>query len=352
MEVLFCDLCGASVPVGDLANGAALKHQGKLVGACCLSAMRGTTRAHGVAAGARGSASEGRLLPVAVVLLAAVAAATIFLDQRIAGADEQWRAGQDQVLMAQRSDSEVLQAIGVAMDGAARKSDLEGLTEKIALLDGALQQQGEQLRQLSEQVRREVAAVRQEVQVAGSSAIDYRPLFDEMRNKQQRLQEAVDAALRAAAAAPVSAAPPVDSRPAPAVPDAPVANALPPALAEHVRRLQASDPAVRFEAVDELLSSREPAVVPHVLPLARDPDSFVRRLTVEGLRDFKRPEVVDALLVALNDSDDSVAETAWQSLKELTGQKIPFETRPKDARARAVQRWQEWWDKNKAAFGS
>ena len=119
-----------------------------------------------------------------------------------------------------------------------------------------------------------------------------------------------------------------------------------------MKKLSATDPAVRFEAVDELLRSKNALVLPPLLPLARDPDSFVRRLTVEGLRDFKRPEVVEALLVALVDSDDNVRDTAWRSLKEVTGQKFPFETNAtKDARARAVQRWQEWWEKNKATFG-
>ncbi|MEO6595238.1 MAG: HEAT repeat domain-containing protein, partial [Planctomycetota bacterium] len=226
------------------------------------------------------------------------------------------------------------------------------LGERLALLDGVVQQQGDQLRQLAEQVRRDLDGVRQDVAGLGRATIDYRPLFDELRHKQQRMQESVDAALRAVAATPASSPLPVPVVLVPAASEVPVANALPAALAEHVRRLQSSDPAVRFEAVDELLNSRDPAVVPHVLPLARDPDSFVRRLAVDGLRDFKRPEVVDALIGALNDSDDSVADTAWRSLKELTGQKIPFETRPKDARARALQRWQEWWEKNKATFGS
>ena len=63
--------------------------------------------------------------------------------------------------------------------------------------------------------------------------------------------------------------------------------------------------------------------------------------------------VVEALLAGLADADENVRDTAWGSLKILTGQKLPFEaTGTKDVRARAVQRWQEWWDKNKATFGS
>jgi HEAT repeat protein len=81
-------------------------------------------------------------------------------------------------------------------------------------------------------------------------------------------------------------------------------------------------------------------------------DQHVRRLVVDGLREWKRPEVVEAVLAALADADENVRDQAWASLKALTGQKIPFEAAgPKDARSRAAQRWLDWWEKNKATFG-
>ena len=88
--------------------------------------------------------------------------------------------------------------------------------------------------------------------------------------------------------------------------------------------------------------------------MTRDPDGFVRRLTVEGLRDFRHADAVNALLDALGDSDEIVADTAWASLKKLTGQKIPFDAKSpsKDTRARGQQRWREWWEKNRDTFGS
>jgi hypothetical protein len=147
---------------------------------------------------------------------------------------------------------------------------------------------------------------------------------------------------------------PVEPVPAEPTPDrGGPGSGLAPHLAEQVENLQQKDPAIRFEAVDELLRSKDNAIVPFLLPMANDPDAFVRRLTVEGLRDFRVPEVVDVLLVGLGDSDENVRDTAWRSLREVTGQRLPFEaTASKDARARAQQKWQEWWEANRRSFGS
>lgn len=349
LEVTFCDLCGTSVPVADLSSSAALRHNGKLVGACCLLALRAGSG--GTATIDASRAAGAPLLPVAIVLLAAIATATIFLDQKILGLDTLGRAAHDQVRQAQRSDSDVLQALDVGMDSIARKADLDVLVGKLALFEISLQQANDQARQRAESSRLDLETVRQEVRNVAAASIDYRPLFDDMRQKQQRLAEAVMARPPAAEAVP----PTGGETAGPPEPTPPVADpeALPPALAEQAKKLMATDPAVRFEAVDELLRSKNALVLAHLIPLARDPDAFVRRLTVDGLRDFKRPEAVEALLVAMTDTDENVRDTAWRSLKEVTGQKLPFDTHAtKDSRARAAQRWQEWWDKNKDGFGT
>jgi tetratricopeptide (TPR) repeat protein len=128
--------------------------------------------------------------------------------------------------------------------------------------------------------------------------------------------------------------------------------ALGEALLKHVKKLQATDAAVRFEAVDELFRAKDVAVLPSLLPMTKDVDPFVRRLVVDGLREWKRPEVIEAVLAALADADENVRDQAWESLKALTGQKIPFEAAgPKDERIRAAQGWLDWWEKNKATFG-
>jgi hypothetical protein len=356
-EVLFCDLCGTSVPLLDLERGTAIRHLGKTIGACCLAVVRNgvsplasSTPGGPASSVERAPGGEGRLMPVAIVVLAALAAVAIFLDQKTAGVDTAMRANHEQVATTLRSHGDVLQALGMAMDGAARKADLDALGERLGGIDAALQAGNEQARQQLDAMRQAVTSVQQGVAATNERVIDYRPMFDELRQHLQR-QAVTLAELKARAAAPAPVEGPAPN--APPVVEQPAAQGLPDNLAQQVKRLAETDPALRFEAVDELLRSKNMLVLPHLLPMARDPDAFVRRLTIEGLRDFKHVDAVEALLAALGDADENVRDTAWRSLKELTGQKIPFEApASKDARARAQQRWQEWWEKNKATFGS
>lgn len=379
-EVLFCDLCGTSVPLVDLERGVAIRHQAKTIGACCLNVLRqgdsplanpGTpstspttaSPASLATASPRAGGGESRLLPIAVFLLAGMAALAIFLDQKLGALQGQVRTNQEQTVQAQRSDSEVLQSVGMAMDGVARKADLDALAERVVAMESAMKAHTDQVAQQVETIRAGLGAVQQDARALVVASVDYRPMFDELRMQLQRQATAL-ADLRASpisVGAPGSGAPgsgaagPAEAAaPGAPVADSPEGPALPEALAAQVKKLGDADAAVRFEAVDALISSKNLAVLPKLLPMARDSDSFVRRLTIEGLRDFKHSDAVEALLAALADTDVSVADTAWNSLKKLTGQKIPFDAAApsKEARQRAQQKWQEWWEKNKATFSS
>lgn len=385
VEVLFCDLCSTSVPVQDLEAGRAVRHQGKVIGSCCLDVLRGGAAAgrQGAAglaepalpgatgtsipeemsppaAGARASSAaaggESRLLPVAIAVLAAIAAATIYLDQRIGSTEDALRQVSDQVGNDLRAQGDVLANLSASTDALVRREDLGRVIERVGTVEAASQQiRDDQTRQSDADAQRwrnlelSLAAIK-------NADVDYRPMFDELRLQLQRQAVAI-AELRAApnppprdpgGAAPGQIAPgAIEPSPGAAVPG------LPAELAHQVRRLKDADPAERFEAVYALLQSKDPRVLEHVLPLTKDADSLVRRLTVDGLREFRQAVVIEALLVALADPADLVADTAWRSLKELTGQKLPFDANDsKEARARAQQRWREWWEKNKASFGS
>ena len=50
-----------------------------------------------------------------------------------------------------------------------------------------------------------------------------------------------------------------------------------------------------------MVQSKNSATLPYLLPMLKDGDPFVRRLTAEGLARFKQASSVDALLVTLAD---------------------------------------------------
>ncbi len=346
IEVVFCDLCGASVPASDLATQKAVPFQGKVVGACCLGPLRSAAPGHALT-GPR-SAADGRLLPIAAVLAAAIAAAALYLDGKIADAQIVAIANRDLLEQRLGANSEALQQISMATDGAARREHVDVLTQRVELVERSLLAAFEQGREGLEQVRQQVAGLQRDSSRREAAQVDYRPLFDDLRAELRR-QGAVLGELRVA---PVAA--PGETTPVPPPAEAaPAPTGLSPALQAQIARLASTDIAVRFEAVDELARSKDPLVLPALLGAARDADAFVRRLTVEVLRDFRAAESVDALLAALGDDNENVRDTAARSLRELTGQKLPFDaTASKDARTKAVQKWQEWWEKARPGFGT
>src|SRR5262245_11235048 len=164
LEVLFCDLCNTSVPLADLERGAAMKHQGKTIGACCLPALRAPAAAaagtgtaapavagEAIGAGAAGPriAAEHRLLPLGITVLAAIAAATLFLEYRIDQAETRWLRGNEELANSLKAQADVVQSVAVAMDGVVRRPDLDRIQERLGAVDIAQQRGADQLQNLA-----------------------------------------------------------------------------------------------------------------------------------------------------------------------------------------------------------
>ncbi len=351
-EVLFCDLCSSSVPIQDLEQGKATRQAGKLIGGCCLSVLRGQPAPAAPAATASptpAAAGDGRWLPVAFLVLVGIAAATIFLESRMG---EEVGLLRDELVglrQATGRQDEALRTLSESLDTAATRDQVATVVDRIEAGEKALQQLQAGSQTAAERQLAEAGDLRRKLDELGRAQPDYRPLFDSLQ--QQLRQQAVDLAeLRAL---PRAVAEPRPAVATPPVPVTPAPEGLPPALAHQVQRLADPDPATRFEAVDELLRSKDPGVREHLLPLTKDADTFVRRLVVEGLGAFRHASCVEALLTSLADPEEIVRDTAWRSLKDLTGQKLPFEaTASRDARARAQAKWVEWWEKNRGSFGA
>jgi hypothetical protein len=362
VEVSFCDLCGTSVPASDIAAMRAVKQHGKTVGQCCLVALRAvdagssgapaSLHAGGAIESKASQGDAGRLMTVAIVLLAALAGAVMFLDSGLARLEDLTGKVADDAATRQKGDSETLMKLSVDAGSWALQKDLDAAKKDLSAMSQSLEDVRADAREWRAAAGKQSDGMHAQLQAVAAKQIDYRPLLEDLRQRQARVMTAIDGLRSQVAAVPAAAS--VATREEPVVSDAAEGlAALPEKLAEEARKLADADAAVRFEAVDILIESKDEKVLPFLVPLAKDPDAFVRRLTVEGLREFKKPDAVDALISALRDDDENVCDTAWRSLCEVTGQKFRFEaSASKEARARAAQAWQVWWDKARSTFGS
>lgn len=348
VEVIFCDLCNASVPEQDLQAGKAARHGGHVVGACCLQALRGASP---VAVPGR---AERRSWPLALLGLAALLAATLHLDHRIEADRAAREQAQERLAEELRQRSEVLMAMDATLDGVAESlpKDISQLQGQLGLLHSAVLEEALRSIRSLQASQATFGALRTDVEAFAGRQVDPRPALERLEAAVQSIQ----AQLAELSARPASG--PAVPQPAivPAVRQdpsgAPPSAGLPSELAHQVARLADADPAVRFDAVDALVRSKDPQAGTAVLPLARDGDLFVRRLAVEGLRYFRSVPVLDALVRALADPEELVRETAWRSLQELTGQKLPFDAAgSRENRTRAQKAWADWAEANKANFG-
>lgn len=353
LQVLFCDLCNTSVPLSDVQSGAAVQHAGKTVGACCLPTLRGAAANHGSAGAQPRQGADGRVLSLGIVLLGAIAVAVLFLDFRLGEAEERMAKELTRLQEAGKAQADVVQDTSVKLDTFASRADLDRIEGALTAMQAAGEQDAVRARELGtglEAANASLRTLQTAVQRMEAAKTDYGPSFDDIRRQLRELSGSMSELM----AKPRSSVEPANGVQPMSAPKAPEADSsgLPAALAHQVRRLADADEGTRFEAVDELLRSKDARVLPNLLPMAKDPDAFVRRLVVEGLKDFSSKETVDTLLVALADPEQIVRSSAWLSLKALTKQDLPFDAaQNREARQKAQAKWQEWWEKNRATFG-
>ncbi len=338
LEVFFCDLCGASVPATDLDRARAERMHGKIIGLCCLTELRPSQSS---------GSSRAVIMASALILLVSVASLGIFVDWRL-GADAQTRRGEiARVMDLLRGQDNRMGSVEMQLREAPAASDLEDIKRgSDNLRDGLIN--------LDQSLAKSLDASDAKLQVLMEAMGELRRAVDLQSAKISDLQEQSAEALRDLASilaqpgALSSAAGPEDSSfPIPVG----AGNSLPEELAIHLPGLLDGDAGTRFEAVDELLQSGDERVFDSILPLAQDPDPFVRRLVLEGLAGDREIDAVETLIQALGDDESLVRYTAIASLKKLTGQSFPFDAEGSiDQRASMQKRWGQWWSKNKADF--
>ena len=344
LEIYFCEICSESIPAKDLTSQAAIELRGKVIGPCCLAEIRQPT--------SRGGISSLGLTAVGAVVLAAIAGATIHLEWR---QSEQARVLTEEIhavstRVASRSSQHMVD-LEKGLDQTLQQGALAPLEKQLGALGTLVATQHERVTAKFGSLGARIGGIdeSQRAIIAGQSSV--KAAVKEVENEVLRLErEVANAAAAPRAAVAEASAAERDAEPGPIEPvDA--GPALPASLNHQVTRLKDADAGNRFEAVDQLIQSKEPAVLPYLLPMLKDSDAFVRRLTAEGLAAFSDATTVDALLVALADPEGIVRHTAHASLRKLTKQSIVFDPDGSgSSRAAAQRRWKEWWAQSRAAF--
>lgn len=126
-----------------------------------------------------------------------------------------------------------------------------------------------------------------------------------------------------------------------------------PAWIDLVAQLASEEDGDRWQAVIALGETRDPAVAEYLIPVLEDRDIFVRMAAARMLGDLGAPQAVPGLIDGLEDPEPSVREAVYIALKEITRRDLPFDALSEDAgeRARRVQAWRDWWEKEKDRLG-
>ena len=412
MDILFCDLCNESVPQGDLGSGVAYYRKGRLICRDCDRAMGGVDDGSGpgsglsagsnpadpfsvdlhtgggatdgpggrAAAAATAPSAQGSTSPsapmapsgggaggVVLGLLAIVFAGTSawLIVERMDGALAEQRERIRETLDA---------SAGVAADQKRLERELPGRLQELSRIAAELDaERAAELLAAIEAVRGEVRGlVEREEDVAGAlQALDQRiadasgrhegmlePLRAQLGSIEQdgvlyrdRLIELEESVRLLSAGVPAaSPAIPVAGARAPAASGGASGGAQKP-WAGVLPDLASDNAGIRLDAVYVLGETGDDDVVVHLIPMLEDDDLFVRMATARMLEDLDARAAVPALIDALEDEQGAVREAAVVALRNLTGEQFRFEPVGAPAeRARRLQEWRDWWEKNGAAF--
>src|SRR5690606_30204140 len=162
--------------------------------------------ASGTAPGAVGNDS-GRMLTIAVVMLVAFAGGVMFLDSRLSRLESAMNKTAVDVGARQKADSDALQALSIKADGFAGRADVDVLAKKTDEFGATLASLSEAAAQRQKVLEQEVGALRTQVREAAGAVVDYRPLFEDLRQRHTRAMAAIEGMRSEVAAVPASVVP-------------------------------------------------------------------------------------------------------------------------------------------------
>jgi len=375
MKIHFCDLCNESVPEGDLSTGKAFLRAGRVVCVTCDALMSGANEpggaippvagehpaqhaGHHPARHAATSRSVAAHVPaparrsgggtwVGLVALAfAVLAAWFFSDElsRVQGDQEALSADLGRGLTRLETDVDEFSQRARGRSAALEMRLQEDLNSTESAIEAAVASLREDFRtassrmeaiesgvaQLSESLRESEEGAGRRLDDLMAQAMKSRKEFEGLSTRLEQTETLVAAGAMVAPAARNVAAEPV----------------RPPRFAAELADLVSTNAGTRWNAVQALGETGDPDVVPHLIPILKDPDVFVRMAVARVFGDLGAPEAVEPLIGALEDEEPVVREAAMAGLHLITGRDFDFDPSAKPAdRERKVKAWRQWWNK-------
>jgi len=380
MKIHFCDLCNESVPQVDLDEGRAVLRHGRVICLACEAAMStaappaaeppgpalepgpvnspspSALAAPPVAVSAPSSqAAPGQAgAPVslvavglafsAVALLVALGCAAFFFlrfDKRqveLESRTSAQRAEQDARVRQQEAQLAELRSAREE-DRAAARAELAALAKTIADQEHARAGASGELSASLARIEGRLDALDALHESSARSDKELAALTQTTASLRADLTQLAERVQASAAAAPAKN--PVPAGHAAEKPKEPAGASW----QSWVGDLTSQNSGTRWQAVQSLGATGDPAVVPHLAPMLKDADIFVRMASARLLGDLGAIEAIPALIDALEDEEASVREASLVSLRTLSGQNLPFDPLAKDPdRAKRVKAWRDWWE--------
>ncbi|QDU85210.1 HEAT repeat protein [Planctomycetes bacterium Pla163] len=357
MDIEFCDICGESVPIGDLDQGGAKRHGQRLVCRRCDDAMTrhvAPAAAHSKpthASGAHVSAahvpqsSGSSVLWLMAACVGVVALVGVLAVDRVADAERRVQgdvAGQVLRLDGRIADLERAFEHGLVQVRADRAGDdrfdrilarLEAIEDEVESGDADVPRLLEELLLVTDDLR---ARPVDDVEARNREDERFLALSSELTALRQDLGLLARSMLEVLETAPVAVEPPAEVK-------REAAEAQPGWLV-FVGSLSSNDDGERWNAVEELGASNDPEAAEYVVPLLEDSELFVRMAAARVLGDLGNEVAIGPLIDALEDVEPSVREASVMSLRLLTGKSFRFEPNgdPRE-RAKGIEDWRKWW---------
>lgn len=341
MKIYFCDGCNESVPLADVQAGEVTVIQGKLFCRNCIPPGRVGGTIPPAAAARRGTH------PLVVIVLLVLVGWIVWRDAvpwLLASGEGEPRTAVVAPPTGQREPLEQVrtQIDQLAADGERRARDLTLLRADLEALRATDAEHGRALDRLADEQGR-LAATQADIGTSIEKVHLNANRLDVLQNRVDSLADAVAAHETALSLQGGGAA--LAAAPAGGPPARPAVDSQRLALIEEVRGLlQSPEPDLRFEGVDRAADENLTELAPALVDRLTDTDMFIRLDAMKVLGDFGYEDAVPSLFDVLDDENSAIRKKAAETLVRLTGYDPGYDPKGSPAeRARAVNRWREWW---------